>query len=46
LKELNLEIAFGITSFIENDEMKIVIERAKYALNEARQQRYGKIFIA
>jgi len=26
--------------------MKIVIERAKYALNEARQQRYGKIFIA
>ncbi len=46
LKELNLEIAFGITSFIENDEMKIVIERAKYALNEARQQRYGKIFVA
>ncbi len=46
LKELNLEIAFGITSFMENDEMKIVIERAKYALNEARQQRYGKIFIA
>ena len=46
LKNLNLEIAFGITSFVENDEMKIVIERAKYALSEAKQQRYGKIFIA
>ncbi len=46
IKEMKLEIAFGITSFEENDEMKIVIERAKYALNEAKQQRYGKIFIA
>lgn len=46
IKELNLEIAFGITSFMENDEMKIVVERAKYALSEARQQRYGKIFVA
>ena len=46
LKDLNLEFAFGITSFMENDEMKVVIERAKYALSEARQQRYGKIFVA
>jgi len=46
LKELNLEIAFGITSFMKNDEMKIIIDRAKHALNEARQQRYGRIFIA
>ena len=46
LQELNLEIAFGITSVIENDEVKIVIERAKYALEEAKQQRYGKISIA
>lgn len=46
LKKLNLEIAFGITSFMKNDEMKLVIDRAKYALNEAKQQRYGKIFIA
>lgn len=46
LKDLKLEIAFGITSFMEDDEMKMVIERAKYALGEAKQQRYGKIFIA
>jgi len=46
LQDFNLEIAFGITSFMENDEMKMVIERAKYALGEAKQQRYGKIFIA
>jgi GGDEF domain-containing protein len=46
LKKLNLEIAFGITSFMEDDETKIVIERAKHALHEAKQQSYGKIFIA
>ncbi|WP_434636116.1 diguanylate cyclase [Sulfurimonas sp. NW7] len=46
IEKSNLEIAFGITSFMENDEMKNVIERAKYALYEAKQQRYGKIFIA
>ena len=46
LQDLKLEIAFGITSFIENDEVKIVIERAKYALEKAKQQRYGKISIA
>ncbi len=46
LQELKLELAFGITDIAKNDELKMVIERAKFALEEAKQQRYTKIFVA
>jgi len=39
------ELAFGITSFTEDDNVKEVLERAKYALSEAKKQSYGKIHI-
>jgi diguanylate cyclase (GGDEF)-like protein len=39
------ELAFGVTSFVENDSIKEVLERAKYALSEAKKQSYGKIHI-
>ena len=40
------EIAFGITGFKEGDDIDEVISRAKYALEEAKKQTYGKIHIA
>jgi len=39
------EIAFGITGFREDDDIDEVISRAKYALEEAKKQTYGKIHI-
>jgi diguanylate cyclase (GGDEF)-like protein len=46
MKGIKPELAFGITSFTEDDDVKEVIERAKYALKEAKKQTYGKIHIA
>jgi len=46
MKDVKPELAFGITSFREGDDAKEVIERAKYALSEAKKQTYGKINIA
>ncbi|QOP45610.1 GGDEF domain-containing response regulator [Sulfurimonas paralvinellae] len=46
MKGIKPELAFGITSFTEDDDVKEVIERAKYALSEAKKQTYGKIHIA
>jgi len=46
MKGIKPDLAFGITSFMEGDELKDVIERAKYALKEAKKQTYGKIHIA
>jgi len=45
MKGIQPDLAFGITSFTENDDVKEVIERAKYALKEAKKQTYGKIHI-
>jgi len=45
LKGIKPDLAFGITSFNENDDVRDVIERAKYALTEAKKQTYGKIQI-
>ncbi|MEN4052980.1 diguanylate cyclase [Sulfurimonas sp. NWX79] len=45
MKGIKPELAFGITSFTEDDDVKEVIERAKYALGEAKKQTYGKIHI-
>jgi len=45
MKGIKPDLAFGITSFTEDDDVKEVIERAKYALNEAKKQTYGKIHI-
>ncbi len=45
MKGTKPELAFGITSFTEDDDVKEVIERAKYALDEAKKQTYGKIHI-
>ena len=46
MKGVKPDLAFGITSFTEDDDVKEVIERAKYALKEAKKQTYGKIHIA
>jgi diguanylate cyclase (GGDEF)-like protein len=46
MKGIKPELAFGITSFTEDDDVKEVIERVKYALKEAKKQTYGKIHIA
>ena len=46
MRGIKPELAFGITSFTEDDDVKEVIERAKYALSEAKKQTYGKIHIA
>jgi len=45
MKGIKPDLAFGITSFNENDSVKEVIDRAKYALTEAKKQTYGKIQI-
>jgi diguanylate cyclase (GGDEF)-like protein len=45
MKGIQPDLAFGITSFTEDDDVKEVIERAKYALKEAKKQTYGKIYI-
>jgi len=46
MKGIKPDLAFGITSFTEDDDVKEVIERAKYALSEAKKQTYGKMFTA
>jgi len=45
IKGVKPELAFGVTSFVEDDDVKEVVERAKYALSEAKKQTYGKIHI-
>jgi len=40
------DLAFGITSFSEDDDLKHILERVKYALKEAKKQPYDKIAIA
>jgi diguanylate cyclase (GGDEF)-like protein len=45
LKGIKPDLAFGITSFNENDSIKAVIDRVQYALSEAKKQTYGKIHI-
>lgn len=37
-------IAYGITSFSEDDNMEEIVSRVKYALKEARKQEYGKTY--
>jgi diguanylate cyclase (GGDEF)-like protein len=46
MKGIKPDLAFGITAFTEDDDVKEVIERAKYALKKAKKQVYGKIHIA
>jgi len=43
LPNVRPELAFGITTFNDNDDLKNILERAKYALSEAKKQTYGKI---
>ncbi len=45
LKGIKPIMAFGITEFIEDDNMLEIIERSKYALKGARKQEYGRILI-
>jgi len=46
MKGIKPDLAFGITTFAEDDDVKEVIDRVQYALSEAKKQTYGKIFIA
>ena len=45
MKGIKPDLAFGITAFVEGDDVKEVISRVKYALGEAKKQTYGKIHI-
>jgi len=45
MKGVKPDLAFGITAFSEGDDVKEIIERAQYALSEAKKQTYGKIQI-
>jgi diguanylate cyclase (GGDEF)-like protein len=45
MKGVKPDLAFGITAFSEGDDVKEVVERAQYALGEAKKQTYGKIQI-
>ena len=45
MKNVKPELAFGITSFEEHDSVQELVQKAKYALGEAKKQEYGKIFI-
>jgi hypothetical protein len=45
MKNVKPELAFGITSFEEDDSVQELVQKAKYALGEAKKQEYGKIFI-
>ena len=45
LKGVKPIMAFGITEFIEDDNILEVVERSKYALKGARNQEYGRILI-
>lgn len=38
-------VAFGITEFIDDDSVEEIEQRAKYALREAKNIEYGKIFV-
>jgi len=40
------DLAFGITTFCEDDSVQEVVSRAKYALGEAKKQTYGKVAIS
>ena len=40
------DLAFGITTFTEDDSVQEVVSRAKYALGEAKKQTYGKVSIS
>jgi diguanylate cyclase (GGDEF)-like protein len=46
IKGIKPDMAFGITGFTEDDDLKDIVERVKYALNEAKKQEYGRIAIA
>ena len=46
LPNVKPELAFGITSFNDDDDLKDILDRARYALSEAKKQTYGKIHIA
>ena len=46
LKGVKPIMAFGITEFMEDDNVQEVVNRSKYALKGARQQEYGRILIA
>ncbi|WP_457745651.1 diguanylate cyclase domain-containing protein [Sulfurimonas sp.] len=46
LPHVKPELAFGITTFSDGDELKDILDRAKYALGEAKKQTYGKIYIS
>ncbi|MDQ7068564.1 MAG: hypothetical protein Q9M40_11630 [Sulfurimonas sp.] len=39
-------MAFGITEFVEEDDIDELLNRAKYALKEAKKQTYGRIEVA
>jgi len=45
MKNVKPELAFGITSFEEHNSVQELVQKAKYALGEAKKQEYGKIFI-
>jgi diguanylate cyclase (GGDEF)-like protein len=47
MKGIKPDLAMGVTTFLdEDDEVQEIIERAKYALKEAKKQTYGKVQIA
>jgi len=45
MKGVKPDLAFGITTFVEEDSAEEIVQRAKYALEEAKKQTYGKVAI-
>ena len=45
-QKVELELAFGLTSFYDEDTADDVLQRATYSLGKAKQQEYGKIAVA
>jgi len=46
MKGVKAELAFGITSFGDDESVQELVQKAKYALGQAKKQEYGKVFIS
>ena len=45
MKDVRPELAFGITTFGDDEDIQDLVQKAKYALGEAKKQEYGKVFL-
>jgi len=45
MKDVKPELAFGITCFEQDQTIQDIVQKVKYALNEAKKQEYGKVFL-